>query len=215
VIHPGLLSNPNRSLKICEELLAGMMGPYVRRVSITGSGAFVADVVAQLASRPRPWLYEIALDARGAQNPATEIVHRLVEASPRLTSIQLVGTAVIEPFDRVAVTTVETTDIAEPSVLVVAIPQSAPEQLGLAGVERLHARILKKLSNPAREAWAELRWLIGRGARDVRARGPYEFPVALFSRIVRELHVTSSSARDWIGLERSLPTATEARVSLR
>ena len=218
IIHPKLLSNRKRVAELGVAMLGGPLGGYVRRLALAGSPAELATYVETLAAAPRPWLYELVLDPgdkiRAPVIP-NDAMRRLLDRCPELTSIGLVRASAIEMFGNLARPGL----VVAPSrrrrgvgVVRFTIAHHGYEDIELSRLERLHGGSVDEMSDPTREAWAELRWRIHLATHDDRACAVAPFPIHLLVRIVREIDTTSYYGEDWAALDRKLERTTEVSV---
>jgi hypothetical protein len=197
---------------------AGPIGGYVRRVELRAAPKHVIAMVEAMASGPRPWLYQLSLDAgEEFRSPAipNELMRRLVAQCPRLESIELWHASALQMFGNLDAPAISLTQPGErrtPAFVRFAIPQRGHEDIEISRLERLHGGTVDEMPDPTREAWAELRWRIHRAATETRMRPPQPFPIPLLARIVREIDTSSYYGADWAGLERKLDRATEVSV---
>lgn len=217
-MHAGRNTGPKRLLEVTLAGVANPLATYLRRLDLREAPARIIAVLEALAASPRPWLYELALDpGDDFRAPAipNALMRRVLDQCPRLESIAIGGATALQIFG----------DVSRPGLSIgphvsrelgrfvrFAIPTLGTEELELTRLDRLHGGTVDEMSDPTRDAWAELRWRIDCARHDPRARAPQPFPLPLLARIVRDIDKTSYYGTDWAGLAGKLEHATEVSV---
>jgi hypothetical protein len=86
-----------RTARWLDDVLAGPGGPYLRGVTLRGSGAWARAAVARLAARPHAWLQRLSIQTiDGTSTPAIDgaLASALARATPRLQQLEVCGHAV-------------------------------------------------------------------------------------------------------------------------
>jgi hypothetical protein len=191
------------------------MGPYLRALVLCGTKGWLRSQFAALVRGTHRWLRRIAIRVDGAASGAVlskRSGEALAKAAPHLEIIEVAGAAaraVLGDFHHPNVPIVMGTENV--TRLRVEVPGMLRESIELGRMARLHGGILDELSEPGREAWAELRFFIEELRSNVE---PQPFPAAVLATALAELDPAMYYVSDWLPIRDKLPGLDSVNLAL-